>query len=40
MQVNVAMQNKTAHSNGSDITCIRFSYDSRILASRGGKVHI
>ncbi|RUS84256.1 hypothetical protein EGW08_008008 [Elysia chlorotica] len=34
--VNVAMQNKTAHMNGSDITCLKFSYDGRTLASRGG----
>ena len=35
-QVNVAMQNKVAHMNGSDVTCLKFSYDGRTLASRGG----
>ncbi|CAB3998211.1 WD repeat-containing 70 [Paramuricea clavata] len=27
---------KNAHANGSDISCLRFTYDSNIFASRGG----
>ena len=37
LQVNVAMQNKTAHTPGSDTSCLRYSYDGRVLASRGGE---
>ncbi|ELT90276.1 hypothetical protein CAPTEDRAFT_205054 [Capitella teleta] len=34
--VNVAMKNMTAHSNGTDTSCLKFSYDNLTLASRGG----
>ena len=30
------MKNMTAHTNGSDITSLCFSYDNLTLASRGG----
>lgn len=36
-QVNVAMKNMTAHMNGSDTSCLCFSYDNQTLASRGGE---
>ena len=31
---------KNAHANGSDISCLKFSYDNNIFVSRGGKVVI
>lgn len=34
--VNVSMVNRNCHSNGSDTSCLCFSYCGRILASRGG----
>lgn len=34
--VNVGMVNRTAHMNGTDTSCLCFSYDDRVLASRGG----
>ncbi|KAJ8306239.1 hypothetical protein KUTeg_016784 [Tegillarca granosa] len=34
--VNIAMTNRTAHMNGSDTSCLCFSYDGKVLASRGG----
>lgn len=36
MLVNVAMINRNAHQNGTDTTCLAFSYDGTTLASRGG----
>lgn len=39
MQVNVSMILRTAHMNGSDTSSLCFSYDGRVLASRGGKKH-
>ncbi|KAL5015983.1 hypothetical protein ScPMuIL_005572 [Solemya velum] len=36
MFVNVALMNRTAHMNGSDTSCLCFSYDGKTLASRGG----
>jgi len=30
------MVNRGAHMNGSDTTCLCFSYDGQVLASRGG----
>lgn len=35
-QVNPAMMNRTAHMNGTDTSCLCYSYDGRTLASRGG----
>ncbi|XP_064625112.1 WD repeat-containing protein 70-like [Lineus longissimus] len=34
--VNVNLVNRGCHMNGSDTSCIRFSYDGNVLASRGG----
>ncbi|KAK2177011.1 hypothetical protein NP493_624g01057 [Ridgeia piscesae] len=34
--VNPAMMNRTAHMNGTDTSCLCYSYDGRTLASRGG----
>jgi len=34
--VNVAFKNMTAHQFGTDTSCLKFSYDGRTLASRGG----
>lgn len=31
------MVNRTAHMNGTDTSSLCFSYDDRVLASRGGK---
>ena len=30
------MMNRTAHQNGTDTSCLSFSYDGHTLASRGG----
>ena len=37
MFVNVSLQTKNAHQNGTDTSCIKFSYDGKMLVSRGGK---
>ncbi|XP_022317933.2 WD repeat-containing protein 70-like [Crassostrea virginica] len=34
--VNVAMLNRGCHMNGTDTSCLCFSYDGQCLASRGG----
>ncbi|XP_064604779.1 WD repeat-containing protein 70-like [Liolophura sinensis] len=34
--VNVALKNRNAHMNGSDTSSLKFSYDGKVLASRGG----
>ncbi|CAG2190899.1 Gastrulation defective protein 1 homolog,WD repeat-containing protein 70 [Mytilus edulis] len=34
--VNVGMVSRTAHMNGTDTSSLCFSYDDRVLASRGG----
>lgn len=34
--VNIAMTLRTAHANGSDTSSMCFSYDGKVLASRGG----
>lgn len=35
--VNVAKIARNAHQNGSDTSCITFSYDGMSIATRGGK---
>lgn len=34
--VNISLKNMNAHANGTDTSCLCFSYDGRCLASRGG----